>query len=497
MLTSRLLVLAAPLVAAVLAGSALGYVCHPAAPGTRVLVLSAPVRSVAVHGRLVAFVVAGRRGCSRVTWSTANGSVHRGPANCASRPSQGAGLSVGVDVRGRSVLRVGRRELLLPAFARAATAGGGIALVQATRPDGGVFAVRLRDGAFTYLGPNGRSFAPQIDSRGAVFHDGEDKRALRAGRTMAVFVPRRVIAQGFAKTTAPVTIEGRIQGFSMDGLRVALAVGDRGARCDRVLYWNVAWRPVQRISAPSARGSTCLPGVGRTRIPMVAVGGFRAEWLASSRSGLRLIAGSPRCQEWVVHRLAGQRLTGLAADRATVAYATTRRDTTSLGVVDPNWRERRIATRTGSPLSLAADHTRVAALWPDGTVEVWTTAGGKVAQLHVGAARTIALERNRLAVLRGSHLDVYDLERHRRVRSYPAPGASGLDLQYGIAAFARGHEAVVLDTATGRTAVVGRAPKRLLGVQIEGPGLAYAWTGSRTGVARFVPTIQLDRALGR
>jgi hypothetical protein len=53
----------------------------------------------------------------------------------------------------------------------------------------------------------------------------------------------------------------------------------------------------------------------------------------------------------------------------------------------------------------------------------------------------------------------------------------------------------VLDTVTGRTAVVGQAPKALLGVQIEGPGLAYAWTTARSGVARFLTTAQLERAL--
>jgi hypothetical protein len=75
--------------------------------------------------------------------------------------------------------------------------------------------------------------------------------------------------------------------------------------------------------------------------------------------------------------------------------------------------------------------------------------------------------------------------------------ARGLDLQYGVAAFAVGRNATVLDTATGHVAVVGRAPRPLLGVQIEGPGLAYAWTTDRSGVARFVPTRQIERALGR
>src|SRR5262249_35118549 len=100
---------------------------------------------------------------------------------------------------------------------------------------------------------------------------------------------------------------------------------------------------------------------------------------------------------------------------------------------------------------------------------------------------------------RGSRLDLFDVGTAKRVRTFALPaGATGLDLQYGVAAFARGRDAVALDTATGRSAVVGRGSAPPVGRQIEGPGLASAWrSGAETGVARFVPTAQLDRALGR
>lgn len=495
MVRVRLTALVVPLAAIVLAGSALAYVCHPLSAGARMLSLDGTVRSVAVHGGLAEFVVAGRHGCSRVTWSTASGATHRTAAVCAVRSTQSSGRSVpvSVDRRGQPVLHAGGRLVPLPTFARSATEFGGIAIVDATRPDSGVFAVRLSDGAFTYLAPNGRGFTPRIDGRGVVLHDGENKRALRAGKTLAMFVPRRALVQGFAKTTAPM-VSGSIGGFSMDGLRVVLTVHDLGARCDRVLYWNVAWAPVQQISAPS--GPTCLAR-GRTRLGAVAVGGFRAEWLAGSSNGTRLIAGSPLCQEWVVRRLAGQRLAAVAADGATIAYATTMRGRTSVGIVGGNWRARQITSGSGSALALAADGTHVAVLWPNGTVEVRTIEGLRLATLHVGRGRAVALEGTRVAVLRGSRLDLYDLESHRRIGSFEARGAAGLDLQYGVAAFARGRDAVVLDTATGASAVVAHAPRSLLGVQIEGPGLAYAWTDATHGVARFVTTAEIDRALGR
>jgi hypothetical protein len=495
----RLLTIATPVAAALLTGSAYAYVCHPNAPGTRMLTLTGAVRSVAVHGRRVDFVVAHGRTCSRVAWSTADGTANSHSSSCTvGRVPASVAARVGTDARGRPTLFARGRQVPLPLFARGATVNGNLALVDAVRPDGGVMAVRLTDGAFTFLGPNGRAFEPRLDARGVLFHDGESKAALRAGKVMVKFVPRRAVVRGFAKTTAPLTTGGPIQALAMDGLRVALAVGAPANGCDRVLYWNVAWSPVQRISA--RLGPTCAPGVRGTRIGAVAIGGFRAEWLAASPDGTRLIAGSPLCQEWVVRHLDSDRLTGIAADGSTIAYATTSREqgmrgATSIGIVSGAWRAHQITTGIGAPRALAADGTRVAILWPDGTSEVRGISGRLIARVNVGAARSLALEGTSLAVLRPGRLDVFDTRSGRRVRSFAARGATGLDLHYGVAAFARGRDAVVLDTRTGRTAVVGRAPTGLVGVQIEGPGLAYAWSSAHHGVARFVTTAQLDRAL--
>lgn len=318
------------------------------------------------------------------------------------------------------------------------------------------------------------------------------------------FVARLAIAHGFAQTTAPLVTDGPIRAISMDGLRVAVAVGDPRGVCDRVLYWNVAWRPAQQISAPS--GPTCLPGVGGTRIDALAIGGFRTEWLARSDSSLRLMAGSPRCQEWVVRRLqhgaGGEQLAAVAADGSTMAFATTThaqpvRGLTSIAVVAGDWRPRQITTGLGEPRSLAVDHTHIAVLWPNGVVEVRTSEGKRLALVRVGAARALALEGTTLVALRGTQLDVFDTDRLVHVRSIRIPaGATGLDVQYGVAAFAHGRDAVVVDLASGRTSVVGRAPRALVGVQIEGPGVAYAWSVAGHAVAKFVPTIRISHELG-
>ena len=99
-----------------------------------------------------------------------------------------------------------------------------------------------------------------------------------------------------------------------------------------------------------------------------------------------------------------------------------------------------------------------------------------------------------MVTLGSGRLEVYDAA--RLVHSWRVPAsAHGIDLQNGIAAFAAGQRAMVLDTRTGHAAVVARAPAALTGVQIEGPGLAYAWSTGSRGTARFLTTRQVDLAL--
>lgn len=489
----RLLALGAPLAVAALGGSALATVCHPDARGTRTLALRGAVRSAALDGRQVDFVVAGRAGCTRIAWSIASGRSVRRTAACGSpvRAVASARVAPRVDSRGRTALALADGRLLpLPARPKPGSLklAGGIAVYSAVHGQG-VFAVRTSDGAYTFLGPDGGAFPALVGARGVVFHDGEMKPALRAGTTIVKFVPRAAIEQRFAVTTAPIETRGPIRAISFDGPRVAIAVADPRGVCDSVLYWNVAWPPVQRISGPASL--TCVRGAA-TAIPALAIGGFRTEWVA----GDRLIAGSPRCQQWIVRRLAQgparERVTALAGDGSTLAYATTVRGLTSVGVVTGAWRARQIAAGAGAPL-LAASRGRVAVLWPDGTLELRGVGGRLGARVAVGPARSLALDGSTLAVLRRGRLDVYDARTGSRTERLRVPaGATSVDLRYGVAALADGRSAVAVDTRSGRSAVVGSGSARLVGVQVDDLGLAYAW--GRT--ARFVPWTRIDTMLG-
>jgi hypothetical protein len=506
----RPVVLASVVAAGTFAGAAFAYVCHPGVQGTRMLAVRGSV--VSVHPRGAAFDLLLKTGsgrCTQLAWSAATGITSSVKLSCSVAPirlpasSEPPKLIAGpaahrvavvhgmLDVYGPNGKLL--RALPLPATPTTLASSGGIAVFSARSQ--GVFAMRLSDGLYGFLGPDGGSFAPRLDAKGVIFHDGESKAALRKGVTVLEFASRAAIMKMIARTAEPLVTGGPIRSISMDGPRVAVAVGDTKGLCDRVLYWNVAWWPAQRVSSPA--GVTCMVRPHGIEIPAVAIGGFRAEWLTTGPGGMRLVAGSPLCQEWVLGRFASPgEVSALGGDGSTLVFAATVRGRTTVFRVNGRYRPVRIASGRGVP-RVAVDGARVALLWPNGNVTIRSVEGSLLGTVRAGTARAVALEGNELVALSGGRLVVFDVTSGRRVHSFAvATNARSLDLAGRIAAFASGSRAVVLDTATGRSAVVGRGSTALRGVQIEGPGLAYAWSSGTKGTARFVTTYDLDRALG-
>jgi hypothetical protein len=498
----RLVLAASTALAAIVAAPTFAaYICHPDPSGTRTLALSGTIERYLVAGPKVSVAVRSPQGCTVVAWNVLTGLHKATTASCATLLARN--LEVSRDPRTRiqfaNATRPDTLEVFsgqhrvaswpLPARPRALHVAAGYALF--TAADGGTYALRLADGRIAGLGPAQTGDDPQIGPLGAVFARRPGYTTLRASSLK--FVPLDGIAHEVDMNTLPLVTGGSIRSISMDGPRVAVAVRDPAGRCDRVLYWNVLRAPFQRISAPV--GPTCVPDRA-TAISSVAIGGFRAEWLAHSSAGAALVVGSPKCQEWVVRRLAaGERVTAMAADGATIAFA----DTHTVAVVVGKYSARTILTARVSPTALAVSGKLVATALDDGTVVVRTISGRHVARLHVGAVRAIALDNGRLAVLRAGAIDVYGLASGKRVRTIETPGvtSASLDVQYGIATVAAGYEALAIDLATGRVAIVGSAAAPIIGTTIEAPGVAYASPTGDHGTATFVPLSRVKVLLGR
>ena len=517
----RPIVLASVVAAGTFAGAAYAYVCHPSVAGTRMLALRG-IRRLGQSARsqlrprpearqreLRAGHLERGRAASRALWPPAarrrfgsrprarRRSLAAGPAGQRVVVARGSNLQpdlLKVYGAGGALLRT----LPLPARPQTLQSSNGIAVFSARGQ--GVFAVRLSDGLFGYLGPDGGAFAPRARSSRACSSTTARARS-RCGTARRWSSTCRVAAimRTIARTAKPLVTGGPIRSISMDGPRVAVAVGDNQGRCDRVLYWNVAWWPAQRVSAPS--GVTCMVRPHGVQITSVAIGGFRAEWLVTQAGSARLIAGSPLCQEWVLGRYAGAAsVRALAGDGATLVFATEHerphhrlRRERPVPAGDDRKRSRHPAHR-GRRLA-----GRRALAGRDGERPLAPRRARCSSRSMSARPGAIALQGNELVSARGQSPP--GVRPRRPASSLTAgrcrPTPAALDLQDGVASFASGRTAVVLDTATGRTAVVGRGASRLTGVQIEGPGLAFAWTSGSKGVARFLTTRQVDVALGR
>jgi hypothetical protein len=510
----RHVVIAAATVAGLsLTAPAAAYLCHKDPPGTRVLFVHGRIGHYAAVGTRVTFALHGPRGCRTFVWDATSRTVRQLRATCVQQQPASAlaarrtSITQAADPATPPILNVWNHGRLvhrwpLPAPARTLAVHGALGVFSAAG-GGGLYAIHLIDGHVGLIGPNRPLDVPRLNRAGVFYQDDEFKQDRARGIVRLKFVPTRGIARIIDRAQQPLETRGRIASLAMDGPRVALAVADPSQSCDRVLYWNVAWRPVQRISAPN--GPTCVLR-RRTAIDRVAIGGFRAAWLRSSGSEQAIIAGSPRCQEWVIRRLhsgpGGDAVTGVAGDGQTLAFAITRhqrelRGTSEIAVISPRFRALDIASRTGLPEQLAVDGQRVAVLWDDQVVEVRGVRGRILQKFKLGRARAIALSGDALLALRAGRLDVYSVRTGERVATWAVPAnVAGVDVQYGVAIFHSDRVVYALDLGSGRRAILARAPSPIVGAQIEAAGLAYAYNESARGIARYVPIAAVERAVG-
>jgi outer membrane protein assembly factor BamB len=359
---------------------------------------------------------------------------------------------------------------------------------------GGVYALRLRDGRIGFVGANRRLDKPQIDQHGVAYEDGLYRRNSSNGRVLFKYVPSFAVSNEIRTAGHPVSLAGPMKTFAMDGHRVAAAYRDQQHRCDRIAFWNVPWNylaPVSRAprgddsKATEAKEYPTCAGAGNPHVAALAIGGIRASWILAAKSRRLVTSTSAACVERVVP--AGGEVGAVAADGAVLAYGT-KDGRVRVIVGSPVPRHERLIASAGGILSITVDQGRIATLRQDGDIEVRAATGELLSALHVVGARAIALRADLLFALNADDtLEVIDTETGTVRWTWPVPQGvrREIDVHYGVAVLTRGRQIFAMNTATGKTILLATAP-RPAHAQIEAPGIAYGYTLNGHGVLRFI-----------
>jgi hypothetical protein len=399
-----------------------------------------------------------------------------------------------------------------------------------------LYALRIADGRIAQIGIARAGDRPQIGPAGVLYQtdlDLKKHRTAPAERTLNLVplatvraelsrpfttvrkymsysrLPASTGSRPLARTKASVKYTGAdpprpftsstITAIAMDGPRVALAVRDPSGRCDYVLFWNVGWHYMTRLTR--SRGPTCLPTHAPGGITDVAIAGSRAVWTVSYGGTTRVIAaGITDCQEWVVARPSreNERVTGLAGDGGVLAYAVSPsraagRTPASVGIVPRFWRGIPIQQLRTGVVGLSTRDGDVAVLGAQGRVSVTTRGGELRGRFGTGRSHAVALTRDTVVVLgERRRLNVYSRDGGHLLHTWRAPANStSLDVQYATALLTAGKDVYAMNLATGRTAHLFRAPTRVA-AQIEAPGAAIQFNRAGRGYLRFVPMTAIE-----
>jgi hypothetical protein len=387
-----------------------------------------------------------------------------------------------------------RRSWPLLGHASAVDVSYGIAIY--VSPGNGLFAIRVRDGRQALLGMVRAGDRPQILGSGVVYLDNLRKRETRAGRTRISFLPRAAVMRALDQAVGKLTTARPIAALAADGPRVAFAVRDEATRCNRVMFWNVAWNHVARLTMPN--GPSCPARGTADRITRVAIGGSRATWTMTSGRGQTTVASSIiACVEMTVTSFrTGIGVSSVAGDGRVLAFAPDRALSLPPSRVAPGLGITAVAP-SAQAQGIVGDAGRIAVL-RDGQVGVQTYTGRPLGVFAVPGARAIALRADRLVVLRASSVDVFSVGRHARIASWTVPHgtSAAIDAHYGVAVVVVGRTVHALDLRTGALRVVARAPVAPR-AEIEPIGVIYHYNRGGRGVIRVIPTATVERVIGR
>jgi hypothetical protein len=511
--------------------------CHPDPFGTRLLSVPGTVRGYVFKGDTVRVDYAPSAACSSsYVWTTRTAPLQTFAAKSCSRAASSPLLPTAARseslaaVDGNRILRVVapagvadrparievRRRLTnqllrswpLPAVPVSLDVAGGLAVFSAAG-GGGLFAVRLSDGRAGFVGVNRNGDVPQIEPSGVVYADDIYRHSPNHNRafTLLKFVPIAGVRHAIDVAGTPIFTPGPIRALAMDGVRVALAVADPRGVCDQIRFWNIPWNFTSRLTQES--GPTCTGRHAPGGITDVRIAGARAEWVTTYGGVSTVLAASIiRCQEWVLARpragAGGDQLAGLAGNGRVLSFAVARherelRGLASVAALRPGSESRTQTVLAGRfvPRALVADGSRLAVLRDDGAVEIDRLDGTLEQRIDVGNVRAIALRANRLVALTNRVLYVFDAKTGKLLRGWRAPIGlrPRVDVQFGVAALTDGHVVYALDLETGRIAALARTATPLTGVEIEAPGIAYAYNSGGVGRGLFIRFADIEAAL--
>jgi hypothetical protein len=335
----------------------------------------------------------------------------------------------------------------------------------------------------------------------------------RWGRTWCLAALAAAAALGAVPVARAATALMRrpypIAAVAMDGDRVAVASYPQN--CARVDLTDVRGARPVRLSRRSVL--YCEGAFGGSRGAFIALAGSRAYWVfALPGNGLypELLTAAPGSFErqlvppGVGDRTVGPFLGPVAASGTTLAYSTYRLEQTCAPAGDCTFsppldatltlRGRRVAVPAPGGIVGSVDSGRAAVMLGDGRVAVVRAHGPSlVVSTGLRSARSVAIAGGRLVVLAGERLYAFDATSGRLHGSYPAAGATHVDLWAGIAVLTTGRTVVALRVANGhrRTIATVSRGRRLGGyAEVEAGGIVWATTpapGPGTSIVWRVP----------
>jgi hypothetical protein len=327
-------------------------------------------------------------------------------------------------------------------------------------------------------------------------------RALLAlATTSLVLGSAAATASSSARMTFAPSPGHRVAGFALDRQWLVLAEDPASAgACPVVRLVPATGGAARQLTRQN--GPTCLLG-GRFWVRpgarAIGVAIVRALWVVRHGDTAIAVKSSPRESEEVLERVTnidsqrGPLLGPVVASnwlRLFGSYSRGPGGTLIGSVISGN--RRTLWTTTGPVPALGLDdEEHVVSVGSSGAIAMWHAHGARYGRVTNAHARTAAIDRGVVTVLRSdpAHIDIRTLS-GRLVASWPvARGAAPLlDADQSIAVYFTTRAVHELALSSGRDRIVGEAPPGavIIDAQIEHRFLAYAYRGGPAPAGRVV-----------